>query len=251
LPDLPVPPPSFSFNADLSAKLEAQGQALMAQSSDQYAATFDPESLAARKQKNTMGMSNSDKTFFSSILKSGTSSDKVSALTLMAASSPVHCTPYLTQLMAFCSKKSRDQSLKALRSVVDWLNEQGLPPHRKLRWFDDQPMLKQVAYARSKVKSRTERTVGDEHLILFCFEAWLKRWYLDMLKLLEVRSPSALVVSRSVEADYVPRSFAFHPHTNPESPAHSPGEQARARTEPVAAHRQQAGEPNRFCQMAD
>ena len=137
-------------------------------------------------------LSTSDRTFISTILQSGTSSDKLSALILLSSSSPLHTTPYLTQLLALTKKKSRDDAVRAVRAVVDWLKGgsggagvAGLPD-RKLRWFAEQPLLKSVAAARSDSLKRREKQEGDEYLLVWAFEDWLKKWYFDLLKVIEV-----------------------------------------------------------------
>lgn len=79
---------------------------------------------------NAMG--NSDQAFLSQILSGGTSSDKLSALTLIAQASPLHNQRALESLKAMAGKKGREESLKALRALVDlWVG--GASPERKLK----------------------------------------------------------------------------------------------------------------------
>ena len=56
----------------------------------------------------------------SRVLSSGTLSDRLSALTLLAQASPVHNQRALESLKGLAQKKSREGSLKALRAIVDW-----------------------------------------------------------------------------------------------------------------------------------
>lgn len=51
----------------------------------------------------------------------------------MAQSSPVHNTRALETLRGMSQKKGRDESLKALRSIVDWWTGGGAPD-RKLKY---------------------------------------------------------------------------------------------------------------------
>lgn len=80
--------------------------------------------------------STADASFLHKILQSGTLSDRLSALTLLVQSSPVHNVKALETLKAMAErgkgKGGRDESLKALRCVVDWWIGGGAPD-RKLR----------------------------------------------------------------------------------------------------------------------
>ena len=206
LPDLPTAPPSYNFSSEQSAKLEDRAKTLLAQLNAQYTKSLSPNSTSTHSSRTgSSTLSKADKAFIINILKSGTSTDKLSALILLASSSPVHCTSYLAQLLTLCSKKSREDATKTIRSVVDWLKSQGLPDDRKLKWFSDQTGLRDLCYMRHQTskpalksatsgKSRPEKVIegqrgaGDEYLALWAFESWLKKWYLDLLHVMEVRS---------------------------------------------------------------
>src|SRR5262245_3741949 len=66
----------------------------------------------------------SEQSFFHTIVQSGTLSDRLSALTLLVQESPIHNTKALDSLKSMIErgkgKGGRDESLKALRCVVDW-----------------------------------------------------------------------------------------------------------------------------------
>ena len=81
---------------------------------------------------NKLTASSSDAAFLQRILTSGTLSDRLSALTLMAQSSPLHNTRALETLRGMSQKKGREESLKALRAIVDWWIGGGAPD-RKLK----------------------------------------------------------------------------------------------------------------------
>lgn len=80
--------------------------------------------------------SSSEVNFLSKIIQSGTLSDRLSALTLMVQSSPVHNLKALEMLKGMAErgkgKGGREESLKALRCIVDWWVGGGVPD-RKLR----------------------------------------------------------------------------------------------------------------------
>ena len=78
----------------------------------------------------------SEASFLSKIIQSGTLSDRLSALTLLVQSSPLHNTKSLETLKGMAErgkgKGGREESLKALRCVVDWWIGGGAP-NRKLK----------------------------------------------------------------------------------------------------------------------
>ncbi|KIJ40346.1 hypothetical protein M422DRAFT_174030 [Sphaerobolus stellatus SS14] len=123
-----------------------------------------------------------DARFLTRVLQSGTLSDRLSALTLMVQGSPVHNTRALDGLKTMASKKGREESLKALRAIVDWWNGGGAPD-RKLKYFRDQPL--------------THPNVMDQHLIYWCFEDWLKKYFFAILQLLEGLSVDPLPYVRT------------------------------------------------------
>jgi len=80
--------------------------------------------------------SSSEANFLSKIIQSGTLSDRLSALTLLVQNSPLHNTKALENLKGMAErgkgKGGREESLKALRCVVDWWVGGGAPD-RKLK----------------------------------------------------------------------------------------------------------------------
>ncbi|KAF8311673.1 CBF/Mak21 family-domain-containing protein [Cantharellus anzutake] len=127
-------------------------------------------------------MSATDQRFVSDVLKSGTSSDRLSALVLLAQSSPMHNTRALEGLKAMAGKKGRDESLKALKAIVDWWIGGGAPD-RKLKYFVDQPL--------------THPEVTDAHLTYWYFEDWLKKYFFSILQILEALSMDPLPYVRT------------------------------------------------------
>ncbi|KAF8608211.1 CBF-domain-containing protein [Ceratobasidium sp. AG-I] len=129
------------------------------------------------------GLSSADKHFLDSVLQGGTRSDRLSALTLVVQGAPVHSTRSLDGLRAMASKKGgRGESLKALRAIVDWWVGGGCPD-RKLRYFRDQPV--------------SSNEITDAHLIVWHFEDWLKKFFFNILQLLETLSLDPLPYIRS------------------------------------------------------
>lgn len=123
-------------------------------------------------------MSTSDRDFISHVLKSGTATDKISALQLLVQESPVHNFAKLNnELTTMCDKKSRREAIQAIDAVSD-LCLGGLLPDRKLRYFADRPIF--------------SPGVTDAHLILWAFEDSLKNWYFRFIRILEVLSHDPL-----------------------------------------------------------
>ncbi|KAL1742994.1 CBF/Mak21 family-domain-containing protein [Schizophyllum fasciatum] len=139
------------------------------------------EADVAAYRSSSASNSASEAHFLSNIIQSGTLSDRLSALTLLVQSSPLHNTHALETLKGMGErgkgKGGREESLKALRSVVDWWVGGGAPG-RKLKYFRDQPLA--------------HPDVTDEHLIVWHFEDWLKKYFFSILQILEALSLDAL-----------------------------------------------------------
>jgi ribosome biogenesis protein MAK21 len=88
------------------------------------------------KSTSTATSTNSEFAFLQKILHSGTLSDRLSALTLLVQSSPLHNTKALETLKNMAErgkgKGGREESLKALRCIIDWWVGGGAP-NRKLK----------------------------------------------------------------------------------------------------------------------
>ncbi|KAJ7677224.1 CBF/Mak21 family-domain-containing protein [Mycena rosella] len=128
----------------------------------------------------------SEANFLSKIIQSGTLSDRLSALTLLVQSSPLHNTKALETLKGMAErgkgKGGREESLKALRCVVDWWVGGGAPD-RKLKYMRDQPL--------------SHPSVTDQHLLLWYFEDWLKKYFFSILQILETLSLDPLSYVRT------------------------------------------------------
>ncbi|KAF8440099.1 CBF/Mak21 family-domain-containing protein [Terfezia claveryi] len=133
----------------------------------------------------------SDRQFLSTIMTSGTLSDKVSALTLICQESPLHATKTLETLLVLSKKKSRSQAVAALGAIKDLLaSGVVLPSDRKLKAFSKQAGLGFGA-------------VTDLHLLVWTYEDWLKSFYFEVLKVLEGLCTDQLEFARSHAVGYV------------------------------------------------
>ncbi|GAA6064635.1 hypothetical protein JCM10212_003360 [Sporobolomyces blumeae] len=206
----PLPTPLASAtrpSASVVSGLLARGQELLARDNDLYSSSLDPNASKGSAPPPPTGLSKADQVFVQQILTSGTSSDKVSALLLLVSSSPVHTMSYLEQLAALSRKKSRDESGRALRGVVDWWRgEGGGSPNRKLRAFADQPLLATVAAAfeayergaKGAASAPMAKDAMEKCLALFAFEDWFKKWFFRILQALEQMSVDPLAHPRTV-----------------------------------------------------
>lgn len=79
--------------------------------------------------------------------KASTLSDRISAVTLLLQSSPVHNLKALELLMNMSGKPSREESSRATRALADWFASGGGLGTDKLHYFRDQPALPQAAAA--------------------------------------------------------------------------------------------------------
>ncbi|KAI9677086.1 MAG: hypothetical protein M1817_006925 [Caeruleum heppii] len=146
--------------------------------------------------------------FMSTIMSSGTLSDKISALTLVVQESPLHAMKPLENLLNLARKRSRGQAVTALGALKDLLG-QGLvlPADRKLRAFNSQPGLISVLQELGKKKWTSAEALPagltKAHLILWAFEDWLKKYYFEVLKMLESWCNDEVEYARSRAVQYV------------------------------------------------
>ncbi|KAI0136246.1 ribosome biogenesis protein MAK21 [Xylariales sp. AK1849] len=154
----------------------------------------------------TLASSSSHK-FMSTIMSSGTVSDKTSALTLAIQESPVHSIKSLENLMGLAAKRSRGQALSASAALVDLLGPGTiLPPNRRLRAFASQPGLVgtlQKNQVRSWSSGPLPGKLMKEHLISWAFEDWLKESYFKIIQTLETWCDDEIEYSRIRSIDMV------------------------------------------------
>ncbi|KAH7920324.1 CBF-domain-containing protein [Leucogyrophana mollusca] len=153
---------------------------------DHASSLHSSATLAYQSKSSTVTSSNSEFSFLQKILGSGTLSDRLSALTLLVQSSPLHNVKALETLKSMAErgkgKGGREESLKALRCIIDWWVGGGAPS-RKLKYFRDQPLL--------------HPSVTDQHLLVWYFEDWLKKFFFSVLQTLETLSLDPLTYVRT------------------------------------------------------
>ncbi|KAE9376794.1 CBF-domain-containing protein [Stipitochalara longipes BDJ] len=152
--------------------------------------------------------SSSSHRFLSTIMSSGTLSDKVSALTLVVQESPVHTTKSFESLLTLAKKRSRGQAVSALGALKDLLGVGVvLPAYRRLRAFASQPgllgTLQESPFTSWKLGEKLPGSISKAHLISWAFEDWLKESYFDMLKVLEGWCNDEVEYARSRAVTYV------------------------------------------------
>ena len=187
LPELPssTKPPS---EASIT-RLQTLGQEMLAAENDTYARL----SSKAGKHEMLGSLSASDLQFARSLIgsnRAGTLSDRISALTLLLQSSPMHNTKTLETLMNMAARPSREESSRATRALADWFASSSGLGASKLHYFRDQPLL---AAAAAQGNSDAVR----KHTCVWAYEDLLKRTYFAFVQLLERQSHDTLVFVRT------------------------------------------------------
>ncbi|KAJ2158112.1 RNA-binding ribosome biosynthesis protein mak21 [Coemansia sp. RSA 552] len=170
---------SDTVDADTAVEKLEQATALLERENEVY----DARGL---RQKS---LSTADRSFMSNILKSGTLSDRVSALTLMVQQSPVHAVRALGQLMQMVTKNNRREAMLAVGSVKDLMLINLLPEDRKLRHFAEQPL--------------GAKGITEAHWIMWAFEDQLKRQYFDLIQMVEELGHDPVLHRRQAMANVV------------------------------------------------
>jgi ribosome biogenesis protein MAK21 len=124
IPPLTLPAPSATISPSQLASLISKATELH---------NTDMRTFQSSSSSNS---SSSEASFLFKIIQSGTLSDRLSALTLLVQSSPLHNTKALETLKGMAErgkgKGGREESLKAMRCIVDWWVGGGAP-NRKLK----------------------------------------------------------------------------------------------------------------------
>jgi len=130
----------------------------------------------------------SQQRFLSQVLSSGTLSDKISALTLLVQEAPLHNIKSLDNLLGMCSKKSRNAAIQCVDAIVDLFVNGIIPSNRKLKYFKNQPLTKDLT---------------DMQLAIFYFEDYLKGWYFEFVSTLERLSHDSIEFVRTRVVTYI------------------------------------------------
>lgn len=145
--------------------------------------------------------------FYSTIMSSGTLSDKISALTLSVQESPLHNMKALETLLSLAGKRSRGQAVEVLGALKDLFGPGALlPSDRKLRLFVNQPGLSATfAFAKPNWKATgpLPKPLKEVHLISWAYEDWLKSIYFEVVKIIETWCNDEIVFARGKAVDYV------------------------------------------------
>ncbi|KAI0111531.1 CBF-domain-containing protein [Daldinia grandis] len=153
----------------------------------------------------TLSKSSSHK-FMSTIMSSGTMSDKVSALTLAIQESPIHNIKALENLIGLSAKRSRGQALSALAALVDLFGPgMILPSDRRLRLFSSQlgliGTLQKYGVKTWSASQKLPGKITKEHLVSWIFEDWLKEAYFKIIQNLEVWCDDEVEYARTKAVD--------------------------------------------------
>ena len=183
---------------------------------DQTSKTFSPQALERLhdyakellEEENQLyaakNKSSSSNQFYSTIMSSGTLSDKISALTLSVQESPLHNTAALDQLVKLARKRSRSQAVDVLGALKDLFAAGSLlPPDRRLTVFVAQPALLSMDLQSWNKDKTLPRPLQKTHLIYWAFEDWLKATYFEVIKIIEVWCNDQVVFARAKAVDYV------------------------------------------------
>ncbi|RYC61599.1 hypothetical protein CHU98_g4616 [Xylaria longipes] len=170
-----------------------------------YAETLVDEDTASY---STSFAASSSRKFMSTIMSSGTMSDKVSALTLAIQESPLHNIKAFENLLGLGAKRSRGAALAALAALVDLLGPgMILPSDRRLRTFATQlGLIGTLQKHNTKSWSAGQTLPGKitkAHLLSWYFEDWLKDAYFKMIQSLEVWCDDEVEYARTKAVDQV------------------------------------------------
>jgi len=162
----------YDVEPKLRPKLKHKSDGEPLQASDELVLTLKKraqtllEAEVARYEAHKSGKMSSDDKYLATMMKSGTLSDRVAALTLTSQGSPLHSLLKIGQLITMASKKARRESLMAVDSLKDLFLNNLLPEEAKLRFFHQHPL-------RAAQHSAA-------HLVLWFFEHCLKTAYAQL-----------------------------------------------------------------------
>ncbi|RKP15297.1 CBF/Mak21 family-domain-containing protein, partial [Piptocephalis cylindrospora] len=131
------------------------------------------ETEGAQYEKKGSSLNRGDKSFFKTLMTSGTMSDKVSALVLLIQESPIHTARTMETLLGMARKRHRKEATLAIGALKDLLLS-NLLPDRKLTFLQDQAL--------------SHPRVTDSHLLAWAYEDTLKRQYLSLIQTIEALS---------------------------------------------------------------
>ena len=149
----------------------------------------------------------SSQQFYSTIMSTGTLSDKIGALTLSVQESPLHNIKALESLLGLARKRSRAQAVEVLGALKDLFAAGNLlPSDRKLRTFAGQPALHaafEPKHEQWTVDKTLPKPLKKSHLIVWAFEDWLKSLFFQVLTIIETWCNDEVAFARGKAVDYV------------------------------------------------
>ncbi|KAK9463392.1 CBF/Mak21 family-domain-containing protein [Lipomyces oligophaga] len=135
--------------------------------------------------------SSSQRQFFQEIVKAGTLSDRISALTLVIQESPLHGMRSLNGLMGLAKKKNRTAALQAVEALKDLFGAGNVLPDRKLVWFTNRDpaalslLFSVICRGNSGNQPYKIANLAKQYAVLWAFEDWLKQFFFSFVQLLE------------------------------------------------------------------
>lgn len=182
-----------SLPQDLLEQIHIHAKSLLEKENEEYAAHSTTASFAHQ--------------FYSTIMSTGTLSDKISALTLSVQESPVHNLKALESLVGLARKRSRGQAVDVLGALKDLFGPGNLlPSDRKLKTFASQPGLTasfNPTGFRWVAGNLLPKPLKEIHLIVWAYEDWLKTTFFEVLKIIETWCNDEVVFARGKAVDYV------------------------------------------------
>ena len=127
-----------------------------------------------RAQSGGTEVSQSDQKFLRDVMRAGTMSDKVAALTLAVQQNVLYSLTTLQKLTTMASKQGQRSALLAIEALRDLYVENILPSHRRLIEFQERPLHR--------------KDVSEMHLVVWYFEAEVKRLFGELVQTLEQTS---------------------------------------------------------------
>ncbi|KAK8814204.1 hypothetical protein WA158_008066 [Blastocystis sp. Blastoise] len=128
---------------------------------------FKQESEKVIKRQNESDVG--DFKYMRNMIKNGTLSDKVSAMSILIQSDPIHNLSTIETLFEMAQKKGKREAQAGINALVTLFSEY-LLPDRTLFYFSEEPL--------------TDSRVNNKYLVSFYFEHKLKLKYTQFLELL-------------------------------------------------------------------
>ena len=145
---------------------------------ENYAAKLlDDDAALYRKQQEQKKSSQAG--WLRTVLSSGTSTDKLAALTLVIQESPVHGLAGLDNLIGMVTKKAQRMTLQTIDRLKELFLSDLLPENRKLKTFS------QHAHLSLEEISSGNKDTRDKSLLMWYYEEQLKNRYSTFVQTLQ------------------------------------------------------------------